>query len=74
MNAQEGVLTSLISGDRLNRMQFNAARFGSDKAYNAMELLNDVQSGLFTELAGKKTIDVYRRFLQKSYVDRLINL
>ncbi|MCA6445990.1 MAG: zinc-dependent metalloprotease [Chitinophagaceae bacterium] len=74
MNAQEGVLTSLISGDRLNRMQFNAARFGSDKAYNAMELLNDVQSGLFTEVAGKKTIDVYRRFLQKSYVDRLINL
>jgi hypothetical protein len=71
VGAQDGVLNSLISGDRLNRMQLNAERFGTDKAYNAMELLNDVQTGIFSELGSKKAIDSYRRLLQKAYVDRL---
>jgi hypothetical protein len=71
VGAQDGVLNSLISGDRLNRMQLNAERFGNDKAYNAMELLNDVQTGIFSELSSKKAIDSYRRLLQKAYVERL---
>ncbi|MEN9599251.1 MAG: hypothetical protein RL596_1570 [Bacteroidota bacterium] len=71
VGAQDGVLNSLISGDRLNRLQLNAERFGNDKAYNAMELLNDVQSGIFSELSSKKAIDAYRRLLQKAYVERL---
>jgi hypothetical protein len=39
-----------------------------------MELLNDVEEGLFTELKSKKPIDNYRRKLQKSYVDKLNNI
>jgi hypothetical protein len=69
--AQEGTLSSLVSADRLNRMQINVERFGADKAYSGMELLNDLQSGLFSELASKKPIDYYRRMLQKSYIDKL---
>jgi hypothetical protein len=36
-----------------------------------MELLNDVQLDLFSELTSKKPIDEYRRLLQKSYVAKL---
>jgi hypothetical protein len=73
-NAQEGTLASLLSTDRLNRMQICLERYGADKAYNAMELLNDVQSDLFSELTSKKPIDEYRRLLQKSYVEKLASI
>jgi hypothetical protein len=70
-SAQESTLNSLISIDRMNRMQICLERYGADKAYNALELLTDVQSGLFSELSSNKPIDEYRRILQKSYVEKL---
>jgi hypothetical protein len=69
--AMEGSLNTLLSNDRLIRMQVNVERFGADKAYSAVELLNDVQAGVFSELTSKKAIDMYRRGLQKAYVERL---
>jgi GR25 family glycosyltransferase involved in LPS biosynthesis len=74
MTAQEGALSGLISTTKLGRLQLASNRFGADKAYNAMELLNDVQNGLFSELSSKKTIDQYRRLLQMSYVDKLVDI
>ncbi|MFP5042245.1 zinc-dependent metalloprotease [Parasediminibacterium sp. JCM 36343] len=68
---QENALSNLISNERMVRMQACAERFGADKAYNAIELFTDVQSGLFTELTSHKPIELYRRLLQKSYVDKL---
>ncbi len=69
--AQESALSGLLSGDRINRMQNNVDRFGADKAYSGLEMMNDLQSDLFSELKTKKAIDAYRRMLQKSYVDKL---
>ncbi len=74
VTAQEGALSSLISTDRLNRLQECVDRYSSAKAYSAMELLGDVQSGLFTELKTKKPIDTYRRRLQKSYIQKLSSI
>ena len=74
VTAQEGALSSLISTDRLNRLQECADRYSAAKAYSAMELLSDVQSGLFTELKTKKPIDTYRRRLQKSYIQKLSSI
>lgn len=74
VTAQEGALSSLISTDRLNRLQECVDRYSAAKAYSAMELLSDVQSGLFTELKTKKPIDTYRRRLQKSYVQKLSSI
>lgn len=68
---QEAVLNNLLSTARLNRLQESTERFGASKAYSAAELFNDVQRGLFSELKSKKPIDIYRRRLQKSYVDKL---
>ncbi len=70
-NTQESTLSNLMSTDRMNRLQASTERYGAEKAYSAIELLNDVQAGLFNELKSKKPIDMYRRGLQKSYVNKL---
>ncbi|MDB5247836.1 MAG: zinc-dependent metalloprotease [Segetibacter sp.] len=70
---QETALNNLLNSDRLHRMQESTERFGATKAYSALELFNDVQNGLFTELKTKQPIDSYRRRLQKNYVDKLNN-
>lgn len=69
--SQEMVLASLLSTDRLNRLQESTERFGAAKAYSQLELMTDLQNGLFCELSSKKPIDSYRRKLQKSYIDKL---
>ncbi len=71
---QEAVLNSLISGDRMSRLQLSSDRFGSSNSYNAMELLTDVELNLFSELSTKKNIDSHRRFLQRGYIGRLVNI
>jgi len=74
MVSQERALNSIVSTDRLGRLQLSAERFGADKAYTAMELLNDVQGTIFNELSSKKAIDTYKRMLQRVYVDRLTSI
>jgi hypothetical protein len=73
-SAQEGTLSSLVSASRINRMQAATERFGSDKAYSALEMLTDLQNGIFSELRTKTATDSYRRSLQKSYVEKLNNI
>jgi hypothetical protein len=51
-----------------------AGRAGESKAYTVTEMLHDLQSGVFGELAMGKPIDVYRRNLQKAYVNRIVSL
>ncbi len=72
--AQEAILNSLISGDRMGRLQLSAERFGDQNSYTALELLNDLETNLFSELNSKKTIDSHRRFLQRAYINRLVNI
>ncbi len=74
LSAQESTLNNLMSPERINRLQVSAERFGSDKAYGATDLVNDVQKGLFAELKTRKPIDFYRRSLQKSFVNKLDNI
>ena len=73
-SAQEATLSGLLSGDRMNRMQFSVERFGAEKAYSALEMLTDLQNDLFSELKTNKPIDSYRRMLQQSYVAKMDNL
>jgi hypothetical protein len=74
MNLQDAALNNLVSSDRLNRLQLSGERFGLDKAYSAIELLNDVENGIFSEVKNKKSVSMYRRLLQKSYVERLLSI
>ena len=55
------------------------ARFEAEEpvnSYTAYEMVTDVRKGIWSELATRKPIDIYRRNLQKSFVetlDRLVN-
>jgi len=70
---QERALSSLLSDKRLFRMIENEAINGSS-AYLISDLLNDLEKGIYSELASGKKIDLYRRNLQKAYVAELIDL
>jgi ribosomal protein S18 acetylase RimI-like enzyme len=70
---QVSTLKSLLDGGRLGRLTTSANRFGAN-TYSADELVSDVQSEVFSELAAKKPIDNYRRNLQKEFVEQLITL
>ena len=66
---QRQLLTSLLSSGRLNRL-FDAEVMGPEKAYTVVELVADVQEGLFTELKeSAPRIDPLRRTLQRAYLD-----
>ena len=73
-NVQVSVLNSLLSGARLNRMATATNRFGEQNTYTLDKMMDDVKKGVWSELASKKTIDGYRRNLQKAYVEALINV
>lgn len=73
MEYQERILRTMISNDKLLRMNEQYARY-SDSAYSPLELYNDVRDMLFSEVKeGKIVIDPYRRALQRAYIDELGN-
>jgi hypothetical protein len=71
---QANIMNSLLSSGRLFRLTTCQARFGSADTYGVDELLDDVKNGVWSELKTKRPIDIYRRNLQKTQVEALINL
>ncbi len=71
MAQQRATLSSLLSASRLNRL-FDAEVMGADKAYSVVELVGDLQEGLFSELKdAAPKVDPLRRNLQRAYLDIL---
>jgi Met-zincin/Domain of unknown function (DUF5117)/Domain of unknown function (DUF5118) len=73
LNAQEGALSRMLSTYTMGKM-INAEAANGNAAYTVNDLLTDLKQSVFTELTAKKPIDIYRRNLQKSYVERLNTL
>jgi hypothetical protein len=69
---QNSVLDRAMSATTLNKLI--SAEATDENAYQATALLNDFKKGIFSELAAHQPIDVYRRNLQKSYVQHLEDL
>ena len=72
---QESMLNRILSSRNLGKMIDAEAMMGS-KAYTMTELFTDLKKGIWTELSTKKSIDVYRRNLQRTYIlvlDKLLN-
>lgn len=65
---QDQAVTRLLEEDRLKRMVENQQVNGK-QAYTVLEMLNDVRKGIFEELYTSKSVNAYRRNLQRSYVD-----
>ncbi len=73
-NVQANIMNSLLSPVRLNRMVISTNRFAGQDTYTVDKMIDDLKKGVWSELTTKKTIDGYRRNLQKAYVDALINV
>ena len=73
--AQSDVLRALIDERRIKRMNEIAAA-GDDDVYAAADMIADVTAGIWSELenssGGKPAIDLYRRNLQRAYIDVLV--
>ena len=67
-NLQTRALNYVLSESRLKRMIENEQMNGNS-VYTAVEMLNDLRKGVFSELYNRKKVDAYRRNLQRSYVD-----
>jgi len=70
LGIQEAAFNRILNNGTMNKMVNAEAVLGS-QAYTLVEFLGDLKQNIFTELAAKKPIDVYRRNLQKAYVERL---
>ena len=66
---QEPVIFNLLNEDRLQRMMETS--YADPKAYGVLQLLKDMQSAIWTDLGGSGEINIFRRNLQKMYVERL---
>ncbi len=73
ISTQTGTLQSLLSSSRMFRLSVMSNRYGNS-SYGAEDLLNDLEKGLWREMAGHSAIDGYRRNLEKTYVESLISL
>jgi hypothetical protein len=69
-NLQESTFSKLISSQTFNRL-INIGSVNS-KSYSIIEFFHDLQKGVWSELDNKTPVDLYRRNLQKLYIDRMI--
>jgi hypothetical protein len=66
---QVGVVNMLLDPERITRLTEAEAILGDD-AYTAADLFVDVRSAIFSDLSDA-SIDVFRRNLQRGYVERM---
>jgi len=67
---QANAMNSMLEWRKLGRVIENEAMNGSD-AYSITELFSDVRNGIWSELPRGRTIDTYRRNLQRAHIERL---
>ena len=66
---QVRTLNNLLDFGRMARLIENENI--NENAYGLLDMMTELRAGIFSELAQGKTIDVYRRNLQRAYVDRM---
>ena len=71
--SQDRVLNYLFSTHTISKLAVNEAMHG-DKAYRLIDYFNHIDATMWTEIGKEKSIDQYRRNLQRSYVEALISL
>jgi hypothetical protein len=67
---QVRTLNNLLDLSRMMRMIDNEALNGND-AYTLITMLRDLRNGIWSELRTGRSIDAYRRNLQRAHVERL---
>ncbi len=67
---QTRTLNDMLDFGRMQRMLENET-INTSEAYALYDMMKDLRNGLFSELRSGKTIDIYRRNLQRAYIERL---
>ncbi|WP_247679984.1 zinc-dependent metalloprotease [Chitinophaga polysaccharea] len=73
LSRQEPILDRLMSTNTINKLVSGEAAQGA-QAYAAIDMLNDLKKNIFSEIYTHQSVDVYRRNLQRAYVDNLTEL
>jgi hypothetical protein len=71
--SQDMVLQHMLSTSTLSKLAVSEAIYG-DRSYRLIDYFNDLDEVMWSELKSYKPVDIYRRNLQRSYLDRLIEL
>jgi hypothetical protein len=67
---QASTLNNMLDTGRMARMIENETSNGT-KAYSLISMMSDLRKGVWSEIYTGKSIDTYRRNLQRAYLDRL---
>ncbi|SFU61484.1 protein of unknown function [Pustulibacterium marinum] len=67
---QVRTLNNLLDFGRMARLIENETVNGN-KAYSLLAMMTDLRKGIFSELSRGRTIDTYRRNLQRAYLDQM---
>jgi hypothetical protein len=67
---QTRTLNDVLDFGRMARMLENETINGRD-AYPLLTMMQDLRKGLFSELNSGRSIDIYRRNLQRAYIERM---
>lgn len=68
-NRQARVVNDLLSFDTLGRLI--DAETSSTNYYSALDMLKDLRTGIWSETSRTQNVDIYRRNLQRTYLDRM---
>ncbi len=72
-NLQARILNRVMAADVLIRLNETYA-FNEGTAYAPLEMLEDLRKGVWSEIYAMKSIDPYRRNLQRLYLDNMEQL
>ncbi len=70
---QTNTLNNILDFGRMARMTENETINGTN-AYPLLTMMQDLRTGIWSELNSGKTTDIYRRNLQRAYIDRMAYL
>jgi hypothetical protein len=70
---QAATLNRLTNNCTLNKL-FRFEAESPSTAYTATEMLTDLRKGVWSELVTKQPIDIYRRNLQKAYIESITRI
>lgn len=66
---QTRYLNTILSFDRIGRLI--DAETVNEKYYSALEMMQDLSKGIWKEAYSRGNVDLYRRNLQRSYIERM---
>ena len=69
-NTQERTLNNLLDFGRMARLIENRQINGTG-GYGLLDMMQDLRTGIWSELGTSREIDTYRRNLQRAYLDRM---